>query len=135
MRWGTNFLKFFYLGNQKSQILSNLDRSIVYNLGLTFENADYMQILSVLLNKSIREKNEISKLNKNDSNQEIHLINIKGNFSQDFFFPEILSILQSTQAVKTSQQDYNALRYFGKLIREMSSIIQYADSPYEITML
>ena len=59
MRWGTNFLKFFYLGNQKSQILSNLDRSIVYNLGLTFENADYMQILSVLLNKSIREKNEI----------------------------------------------------------------------------
>jgi hypothetical protein len=27
------------------------------------------------------------------------------------------------------------MRYFGKLIREMSSIIQYADSPYEITML
>lgn len=61
LRWGTNFLKFFYGGSQKSQIISNLDRSIIYNLGFTFENANYMQIISVLLNKSIREKNDISK--------------------------------------------------------------------------
>jgi hypothetical protein len=25
LRWGTNFLKFFYGGNQKSKILSNLE--------------------------------------------------------------------------------------------------------------
>jgi hypothetical protein len=61
LRWGTNFLKFFYGGNQKSKILSNLEKSIIYNLGLIFENADYMQIISVHLNKSIREISDISK--------------------------------------------------------------------------